>query len=1651
MSALPSVTGTRTASATTTRSRFVAPSLSATSTMTPTHNGVQAAPRQLVGAYIRIGVNPSGTLGSIGTAPPGIQYDYSGSGLFTDLNDFLTPGSPFEGWSLRYQLAGASGTQLDGNNNAATSARVAGTLTMYNGQAFAGEVWDQRAVWRGVKPGLYTIVHDVRFNHNDQVISIVTNVTLMPNASAMSGVFFGRFTDPDVMVLPGDSSSTRNLRGYGSIPRNNIVLAEALASGYTEGYLTAATNAGTGISRAWTQDPLDYWRGIDDGLIGDFTIGIGFNLSSLVGGQTSSVAYNYVFGTGLLVTEANVTVLPKTGTTLGGTIVTVSGVPVNTTDVLLCRFGTPGVGVGADVSATVPGVFRGAASVACAAPFSRKTGRAQVWLSRTGGASWVWVGVYVFTAPEAGGLPPLLLQPGAGCGPSDGGPLLWPSASGEGGAPTVSLILAWLLNDAELALVGAETLNYVVELFEVADPLGTSAAWLAAPRPAFSSQGGGAAVPAPPITAALQAALFVNASIAYQAMQARFTHVADGDLRRLGRATMASMSFGMSWAPRPGGSGTWDISGYLAVPVALNMSLDATLFARPVFARLSAFGDATTAAVFTRSSSLRWLLPEAPPAWGSRSPSPSASGVATPLPSSLPRFDTHAACTRWKALQLSPILWNGGMPRCPQTMAQASQALWGAMPECDGGVSMSAWGTAPCWLWRGRQQFGERGAASCITSLNYWYRQGDAACCYDAAGRLLRSGGGSASDYRFAPAPVAVAHLFADSLPRLVCCGLSPAQEDCDGNARWDGGFSWRASAGEGGGNGSFSWRGVGGTAGDPHFVTLDGARFTFNGAGDYAYLGVRTSPDVPPPAAAALAAASATRVLPPGVLVLSFLRLLPLSVVYTGGSSGVTAIRGWAAITAGGDSVSVTVHGGALTVVVNGSALQLGPSVDDFAATFAAARTGVARTDASLATLAARARFSATNGSDAAAASSLSAAAVASGALAVELSDVTQVVGNISVTYSPTRRSVLVALPAAGVSVTITQVASNVSALDGALLQISADVTGAAFNATFGLLGDFDGSPLNDFRTGADAAAAPSTGLWGAPPVGTSQRAVHTAISAALRLPTAASTFPTGLPILDAALPLFTDETTPAVAPDLMAQALAVCGAPATAASTGLTFLQNACVMDAIVTGALDVGTSTLRSLTALIAAQAAAQAAAPEFGAASPVNLTATEGRVTTALFTAAVPSLSGAAIAPAPVAFDILSSPSGACTIGRLTGLLSCAPLAMSSAGLSGGIGTVALTATSIGTGAASLLQVLLTVVPMSASPSASTAPASPLATPLATLSLSAAPTATASPSAAPTAAASPSAASTATMTPSAAPSASPTVSTSLSTAPTATSTALQSLSGTSSASPSVLSVSPTATESEGAAAAAALAAANAAQVPSPSGSGNGGVAAGGAIAALALIGTLLVARRRMRGSGSRGSGAGQPAAAPIVLGPAQPPQQEVLWSDNAAFRQKALSRPMALMRGDSARSTRELNRPRVARADFQPQAAPTEGHGVEPARAAPGLNYYGAAGSAEQARIARNLALLAGATRVPTSAALSRSLGTPAAASSRSLDMNSSGRSLGASGRLLLARGAPAAGGAQSASGRQLSPGGASARGLSVGGSSARVLSGLSPAV
>ena len=245
----------------------------------------------LQGDYVKIGTNKAGTIGSGGNTPPGIQYDNTGTGTFNSAYDYLTPGAPFEGWTVKFTSEAGGIVSTTNNNMNINTPAVTGVLENKSGVEYKGTTYDQRAVWKGANSN-FEIEHDVRFNNNQKFVDITTTLkALVP----MTNLYFGRFTDPDARAAAGDSSATTNTLGFSPIPATQVVFSEALVSKYALGLYSAATNVGAGISSMWTTDPQQYKEGVNGGN-GDYTIGLGFYVPTLNVGDTVEFKYAYIFG-----------------------------------------------------------------------------------------------------------------------------------------------------------------------------------------------------------------------------------------------------------------------------------------------------------------------------------------------------------------------------------------------------------------------------------------------------------------------------------------------------------------------------------------------------------------------------------------------------------------------------------------------------------------------------------------------------------------------------------------------------------------------------------------------------------------------------------------------------------------------------------------------------------------------------------------------------------------------------------------------------------------------------------------------------------------------------------------------------------------------------------------------------------------------------------------------------------------------------------------------------------------------------------------------------------------------------------------------------------------------------------------------------------
>ncbi len=244
-------------------------------------NTALAAPIIMSGDYVRTAISDDGTLGYGGSTTPGLLHDASGTGTFTD--DYLTPGSPWEIFSVFTNEA-----NLQRNNNALGD-DISGVLTDISGTS----PYDFAVNWLGSYGSFYTISTDTYFNTGDERVGFTTTITAL---SDLSGLQFLRAIDPDPDATSYGVYNTNNGRGNGSLAANDFVYSEGTTTGLTLGlYSDSAITHNTGISDLWSTSPATYLAGTDDGN-GDNVIGLAFDIGSLLAGSSVSFSYYYVMG-----------------------------------------------------------------------------------------------------------------------------------------------------------------------------------------------------------------------------------------------------------------------------------------------------------------------------------------------------------------------------------------------------------------------------------------------------------------------------------------------------------------------------------------------------------------------------------------------------------------------------------------------------------------------------------------------------------------------------------------------------------------------------------------------------------------------------------------------------------------------------------------------------------------------------------------------------------------------------------------------------------------------------------------------------------------------------------------------------------------------------------------------------------------------------------------------------------------------------------------------------------------------------------------------------------------------------------------------------------------------------------------------------------
>lgn len=255
---------------------------------TSSMNGSVSGMGILENNYVRAGVNgTAGTFGSGGNTSPGLLFDSTGTGTFNTAYDYLTPGSPFDGFAVKID-----GTNYANNNGGGTNTIANDGNGLTDGTdslSWTGNWTHASTTW--------SITNNYTLGATSPYVDITSTITAGSAATALS---FGRFIDPDARAAAGDSSRTDNVLGYGVIPSTNVAFSEALSSRYALGLYSTDTNVDAGITM-WTTDADSYTENSVDGdgsltNSGDNTIGLSWNFGGVSAGDILTASYAYIFG-----------------------------------------------------------------------------------------------------------------------------------------------------------------------------------------------------------------------------------------------------------------------------------------------------------------------------------------------------------------------------------------------------------------------------------------------------------------------------------------------------------------------------------------------------------------------------------------------------------------------------------------------------------------------------------------------------------------------------------------------------------------------------------------------------------------------------------------------------------------------------------------------------------------------------------------------------------------------------------------------------------------------------------------------------------------------------------------------------------------------------------------------------------------------------------------------------------------------------------------------------------------------------------------------------------------------------------------------------------------------------------------------------------
>jgi hypothetical protein len=252
-----------------------------------------ANPVVLTGKYIKAGISDYGTLGSNGGVSPGLIHDPTGTGTFDPSTDYVSPGTPHEGFSVNSAQTGF--LQNDNNFIKDFATIVGGGPTILTGAAALG--FANAATWTGANDFL-RITNSYFFNPGDERINVVTTITALSN---ITGLAFARSVDPD---SGGAGDPTNNQLGNSLFGATDFVGSASAINGRTLALVNLSGNTyvhNTQINGSCCSniDPLDVLAGngaLGSTSAGDDGLNMAWSIGDLAAGNSAVIKYAYAVG-----------------------------------------------------------------------------------------------------------------------------------------------------------------------------------------------------------------------------------------------------------------------------------------------------------------------------------------------------------------------------------------------------------------------------------------------------------------------------------------------------------------------------------------------------------------------------------------------------------------------------------------------------------------------------------------------------------------------------------------------------------------------------------------------------------------------------------------------------------------------------------------------------------------------------------------------------------------------------------------------------------------------------------------------------------------------------------------------------------------------------------------------------------------------------------------------------------------------------------------------------------------------------------------------------------------------------------------------------------------------------------------------------------